>query len=42
MITVDLVMVVGEFGSAECELMFSLALVYFGIYGSEGLQKTMG
>ena len=41
-ITGELVMAVGEFSSVECELLFSLALVFFGIYGSEGLQKTVG
>ena len=37
-----LVMVVGEISSVEVELILSLAFIFTGIYGSDGLQKTFG
>ena len=37
-----LVMVVGEISSVEVELILSLAFVFTGVYGSDGLQKTFG
>lgn len=41
-ITGELVMQVGELSSVEVELLFSLAAIYMGIYGNEGLQNTIG
>ena len=41
-ITGELVMAVGEVSSVEAELLFSLTLIYTGVYGQEGLQKTIG
>ena len=40
-ITGELVMQIGEFGPVELELIFSCLLWYLGIYGNDGMFKTV-
>ena len=42
MLTGELVMAVGEISSVEFELFFTILLIVFGIYGNEGMEKTIG
>ena len=34
--------VADEVGPVEFELMFSISAILFGVYGNEGMQKTIG
>mgnify|MGYP001227947126 CR=1 FL=1 len=42
MLTGELVMAVGEISSVEFELFFTILLIVFGIYGNDGMEKTIG
>lgn len=38
----ELVMTIGDIGNVEFELIFTIMLGALGIFGNEGLQKTIG